>query len=49
MFLVCCVISQNHVVIWSFGLVSKKQSMYVTILPNFGVIYFVVVEICGSK
>ena len=43
MFLVYRVISQNHVIIWSFDFVSKKQSMKVTILLSFGVIYIAVV------
>ena len=42
--LVCYVITQNHVIIWSFDL-DRRYSRYATILPNFVAIDIVVVDI----
>ena len=44
MFLVCHVISQKHVAIWSFDFMGKRESGQVTILTSFLVIDIVVVE-----
>ena len=45
MFLVCQVISQNHVILWPYGFMGKRESRSVTILPSFVVINIVLVEI----
>ena len=45
MFLVCQVISQNHVIKWSFDFTDDRQSRQVTILPSFVNTDIAVVEI----
>ena len=45
MFLVCYVISQNHVIMLSFDFIGKMQSKQVTILSSFVAIDIVVVKI----
>ena len=49
MFLVCHMISQNHVIIWSFYFMGKKQLRQVIILPSFVIIDIVVVEIYTAQ
>ena len=45
MFLVCHVVSQNHVITRLLNFKGKRQSMYVTMLPRLVAIGTVVVEI----
>ena len=49
MFLVCHMISQNHVIIWSFYFMGKKQLRQVIILPSFVIIDIAVVEIYTAQ
>ena len=45
MFLASHVISQNHVIIWPFDFMSKRNSRQVNFLPSFVAIDIVIVEI----
>ena len=46
MFLVCCMVLKDHMIIWSCDSTGQSHSWYVTTLPRLVAIGAVVVEIC---